>query len=279
LADDDGCMTIQAPAKVNLVLRILAKRPDGYHDIETLMVPVSLADSLDIEVGSGRGVDLKCDDPSLPTGAQNLVWRAVEVFQEFTRLEFHTQILLRKSIPHGAGLGGGSSDAAAVLRVLNELHRTRLSDDQLEALAATLGSDTPFFIRPCPKFCRGRGEIMRDTTGVPPANILLLKPPFPVSTAWAYKSWRSGGTVNASRQFHGPIELVNDFENTVFEKYLLLPTIKSWLLEQSEVASAMMSGSGSTLFAILHGNAGSLAQRAKDRFGPSLWTAETTLCS
>ena len=270
-------MTIQAPAKVNHVLRILAKRPDGFHEIETLMVPVSLADEIEIHVSKGEGIDLKCEQAGISSGPENLVWRAVEAFRDLTGLHFHTRIILRKNIPHGAGLGGGSSDAAAVLKALDQLHNTRLGETKLEALASSLGSDVPFFIRPCPKLCCGRGELMRAADEIPPAKLLLLKPPFPVSTGWAYQTWKPHLTANDGRQFHGKIELVNDFEQTVFQKFLLLPTMKSWLLEQEEVASAMMSGSGSTLFAILHGDAGSLAKRAEARFGPNLWTAETTL--
>ena len=271
-------MTIQAHAKVNLVLRILARRPDGYHDIETLMVPVSLADEIDIEVSKGSGIELKCDQPDIPTGPDNLVWRAVEAFQRHAGLGFHTRITLRKNIPHGAGLGGGSSDAAAVLKALDQLHNSRLSPQTLEGLAATFGSDTPFFIRSRPALCRGRGERMQNVDNIPPARILLLKPPFPVSTGWAYQAWHPLTLAGGARQFHGQIELVNDLEEPVFHKFLLLPAIKAWLLDQEEVAAAMMSGSGSTMFAILRGEAGPLAQRAKARFGPNLWTAETALC-
>ena len=119
---------------------------------------------------------------------------------------------------------------------------------------------------------------MRDADDIPPARILLLKPPFPVSTAWAYQAWDPRKPAGGARQFHGRIELVNDLEEPVFHKFLLLPAIKAWLLEQEEVSAAMMSGSGSTFFAILRGDAGPLAQRAKARFGPNLWTAETALC-
>lgn len=269
-------MTIQAPAKVNLVLRILARRTDGFHDIETLMAPISLADEIDIEVSEGSGIELTCDQPEIPTGPDNLVWRAVEAFQHHTKQGFHTRIVLRKRIPHGAGLGGGSSDAAAVLKALDQLHQTQLGLQTLEKLAATLGSDIPFFIRSRPALCRGRGELMRDADDVPPARILLLKPPFPVSTGWAYQAWNPEAHASGPRQFHGQIELVNDLEEPVFHKFLLLPAIKAWLLDQEEVAAAMMSGSGSTMFAILRDGAGSLAQRAKDRFGQNLWTAETT---
>ena len=271
-------MTIQAPAKVNLVLRILAKRPDGFHDIETLMVPVSLADEIEVDVSKGGGIELECDQVDIPAGPGNLVWRAVEVFQQHTALGFHTRIVLQKKIPHGAGLGGGSSDAAAVLKALDQLHKTRLGPQVLEELAATMGSDIPFFIRSRPALCRRRGELMRDADEILPARILLLKPPFPVSTGWAYQAWDQQAHAGGTRQFYGRIELVNDLEEPVFHKFLLLPAIKAWLLDQEEVAAAMMSGSGSTLFAILRGDAGPLARRAKARFGPNLWTCETVIC-
>ena len=270
-------MTIQAHAKVNLVLRILARRPDGYHDIETLMVPVSLADEIDIDVSSGSGIELECDQPEIPTGPDNLIWRAVEVFQSHTGLDFQTRIALRKNVPHGAGLGGGSSDAAAVLKALDQLHNTRLGPQVLEDLSAAMGSDIPFFIRSRPALCRGRGELMQGAAEIPPAKLLLLKPPFPVSTGWAYQAWSPHTPAATPRQFHGRIELANDLEEPVFSKHLLLPAMKAWLLEQDEVAAAMMTGSGSTFFAILRGDAGSLAERAKDRFGRNLWTSETTI--
>jgi 4-diphosphocytidyl-2-C-methyl-D-erythritol kinase len=112
---------------------------------------------------------------------------------------------------------------------------------------------------------------------IPPARILLLKPPFPVSTPWAYQAWSPRQTITAPRQFLGKVELINDLEGPVFQKFLLLPAIKGWLLEQEEVSAVMMSGSGSTLFAVLRGKAGQLAQRAKERFGQSLWTTEAAL--
>lgn len=271
-------MTIQAPAKVNLVLRILAKRPDGYHDIETLMAPVSLADELVVEVSEGDGVELTCDCPDIPCGPGNLVWRAADAYRQHAAIRFRAKITLRKMIPHGAGLGGGSSDAAAVLKALDQICGRRLGDRKLEAIAATLGSDVPFFVKSRPVWCRGRGEVLGDPVPLQGANILLLKPPFPVSTAWAYNAWQPCGHPRGPSQHLGGIELANDFEHPVFQKYLLLPTIKTWLLEQKEVSAALMSGSGSTLFAILHAKAGNLAQRAQEHFGQSLWTAETVLC-
>lgn len=274
-------MTIQAPAKVNLVLRILAKRHDGYHDIETLMAPISLADEIDISVSDGDGVDLQCDQADLPLGPENLAWRAVEVFRQETCLRFSARIFLRKRIPHGAGLGGGSSDAAAVLKALDRLLDTGLGSQKLESLAAKIGSDIPFFIRSQPALCRGRGELMQETAELPKTALLLLKPPFPVSTAWAYKAWglRQGANNDAGcrQQSYAGIDLINDLEEPVFQKYLLLPAMKAWLLDQDEVAAAMMSGSGSTIFAILHREAGTLARRATERFGSGLWTQDVII--
>lgn len=265
-------MTIQAPAKVNLALRILARREDGYHEIETLMVPVSLADEIEITVVAGQGIKMTCDAPDIPVGPDNLVWRAAETFQRQTGQTFSTTIALRKKIPHGAGLGGGSSNAAAVIKALNQIRKTGLSEKELEEMAATLGSDVPFFIRCHPAICRRRGEQIAPAPIIPPTNLLLLNPPFPISTAWAYQTWKPGKSPPG--QPFGSIELVNDLEIPVFKKYLLLPAIKEWLLAQKEVSAALMTGSGSTLFAILRQKGGSLAERAKAHFGTSHWISE-----
>ena len=122
------------------------------------------------------------------------------------------------------------------------------------------------------------GEVMQAADDIPPAKIRLLKPPCPVSTGWAYQAWDPRAPARGTRQFHGRIELANDLEGPVFNKFLLLPVIKAWLLEQDEVAAAVMSGSGSTMLAVLRGDAGALAQRANARFGANLWTRETALC-
>ncbi|MEI6279362.1 MAG: 4-(cytidine 5'-diphospho)-2-C-methyl-D-erythritol kinase [Verrucomicrobiae bacterium] len=265
-------MTIQAHAKVNLVLRVLGKRADGFHDIETLMVPVSLADELEVAVSQGSGIVLACDDPTVPADSSNLAWRAAEAFARQTGMEFQTNIVLRKRIPHGAGLGGGSSDAAAVLKALDALLETRLGERQLEEIASQLGSDIPFFIRNRPAWCRGRGDAMDDAPAPAPMHLLLLKPPFPVATRWAYQS-RTTNVPSLPWEL-GSLALTNDLEGPVFKKFLLLPVIKAWMIEQPEVEEALMSGSGSTLFAILRGEAGELTRRARKQFGETLWTSE-----
>src|SRR5688572_27105856 len=135
-------MQLFAPAKINLSFEIKGRRADGFHEIETLMAPISLSDRLTIEAGPSDGViEFSCDDPSLPAGDDNLVVRAVKVFREATKIPTGVKIVLEKKIPHGAGLGGGSSDAASTLLGLNELFEAGLRDDDLLKLAARLGSE------------------------------------------------------------------------------------------------------------------------------------------
>ena len=266
-------MTIDASAKVNLTLRILHKRPDGFHEIETLMAPISLADQIDIEIGDGEELNLTCSDPSIPTDSSNLVSRAVFAFSQHTGRQFSARIHLQKNIPHGAGLGGGSSDAASVLKALDALLQTRLSIGELESIASTLGSDIPFFIRSQPAICRGRGEMVEPFYDLSDADLLLIKPPFPIPTPWAYQAFAKAQKCSETfEQFHGSISLMNDLEAPVFEKYLVLPVLKSWILEQSGVSAAMMSGSGSTIFAILKTGAACLEEHLKSQFGDSFQT-------
>ena len=272
-------MKRSAPAKINLSLRVLGRREDGFHEIETLMVPLSLADELDIAwQASGPPIELVCSDPSLPTGPENLAYRAADLFRrEVAPTMAPVRITLTKRVPHGAGLGGGSSDAAAVLLALNTLSESGRTPAQLAVLAAELGSDVPFFVFQSAAICRGRGEIVEPVPFHEWLPLLLLKPPFPVPTPWAYKRWRDshplpGAPYEAQRFDWG--EMVNDLERPVFEKYLLLAEMKTWLLAQPEVAGALLSGSGSTVIALLrsHGDdAGPLAARARECFG-ELWT-------
>lgn len=265
-------MTIEAPAKVNLVLRLRGKRPDGFHEIETLMVPLTLADKLEVTTGDGEGVVLTCDDPSLPTDATNLAYRAAVAFSDATGRVFRTTIHLQKKIPSGAGLAGGSSDAAAVLVALNELLETHLAPEELERIASTLGSDIPFFVRGQAAWCHGRGEIIEPAPPLPRWKLLLLKPPFPVPTPWAYRAWAESAQVPANSVWHDGIELANDLELPVFSKYILLPVLKNWLTAQPGVVACMMSGSGSTLFAVVTSDASVLASRVREEFGETMWT-------
>src|SRR6266481_4940177 len=140
-----SAMQVLAPAKINLSLRILNRRADGFHEIETLIAPISLYDKIDIEK-QNRWIDFSCDDPTLSSGDDNLVVRAAKLFLERAQIKSGVSIKLHKKIPHGAGLGGGSSDAAATLRGLNELFKTKLSRQELAKLGTTIGSDVSFFL-------------------------------------------------------------------------------------------------------------------------------------
>jgi len=267
---------ILAPAKINLSLKILGKRDDGFHEIESLIAPVSLYDKLLIE-RQNRWIDLSCDDPTLSTGEDNLVVRAAQLFFEHAGVKGGVAIKLEKKIPQGAGLGGGSSDAAATLRGLNLLFETKLSQDDVSKLAAALGSDVSFFLNQSAALCKGRGEIVEPRVLGQPLSILLLKPGFAVPTSWAYSRWKDSkeipGVPYAPQKLYGQ-SLMNDLERPVFQKFVFLGQLKSWLLEQPEVAGALMSGSGSTVFAVLRpkATADDLANRAKtlDR---EIWTA------
>lgn len=264
-------MTIEAPAKVNLVLRVLGRRPDGYHDLETLMVPLALHDTLSVEAG-GDGIVVTCSDPEIPCDASNLAHKAANAFFRATGWPTGVRIHIEKRIPHGAGLGGGSSDAAAVLLALNELTGADLPVERLEEIAATFGSDIPFFVRGRAAWARGRGEVLEAAGELPAFPILLVKPPFPVSTAWAYRAWAAAPAAGETRRLPSELTLQNDLEPPVFSKYIVLPALLRWLEEQPEVEAAMMSGSGSTVFAVLRQSETDLAKRVQAEFGETFWT-------
>jgi len=271
-------MQILAPAKINVSLKILRRRDDGFHEIETLITPITLCDQIEIEKSdSSSEIEFHCDDPSVPAGDDNLIVRAARAFFAATKLKRAISIELKKKIPHGAGLGGGSSDAASTLLALNELFNTNLPRETLAKIAETVGSDVPFFIFKSAALCKGRGELVTPLRWKDKLSLLLLKPEFRVSTAWAYSHWRDSleipGVSYAAQEFAGQIFL-NDLECPVFHKFIFLAQLKMWLLKQREVGAAVMSGSGSTIFAVLRASADAdlLARRAKSELDPELWT-------
>lgn len=275
-------MEFRAPAKINLTLEVKRRRDDGFHEIESLVCPISLADKLEIEVRESGGLDFVCNDPTLPTDDTNLVVRAARLFCAARGIEPHLHIALMKRIPHGAGLGGGSSDAAATLAGLDQLLGAQLGIEALSAMAAELGSDVPLFLHHSASRVHGRGELVEPVAFPHALPLLLVKPPFGVPTPWAYRQWKDSreipGVRYAAQEFAWG-SLRNDLERPVFEKYLFLAALKGWLLEQPEVAGALMSGSGSTVFAVLREreSAPSLTARLLEEFGPDLWccAAET----
>ena len=264
-----------APAKVNLTLRVLGKRDDGFHALDSLMVPLDLADELIFE--KADNYSLVCDAPGVPVDETNLVTKAVRIFQELTGAPCHWTVTLKKSVPHGAGLGGGSSDAATAFLALNELEETGLSLEDLAEMSARIGSDIPFFIYQQPCVIGGKGDVVTpvDIPELKGLEILLLKPNFGVDTPEAYKRWSGAKPVDGvcyAAQSMPWGEIVNDLELPVFEKHRFLAEMKAWLIDQPEVTAAMMSGSGSTMMVFLeNAEAAALLKRARQDLDPTLW--------
>ena len=270
--------TYQAPAKINLSLRVQTKlREDGYHNVDILMASIDLYDQLDFH--NSRTTTLLCDTPGVPTDESNLVFKAIREFEKAYGRKAKQRITLTKRIPHGAGLGGGSSDAALTLLAVNEILGTNYDLAELSAMAAQLGSDVPYFLTPTICRCKGRGEIV---TPVPElagwsSPIVLLKPAFGVSTPSAYKgltcSRRLKG-VSYGPQKVDDITLVNELERPVFAKFPVLAHMKHWLLDQPGTRAALMSGSGSTMFALTETpeQARDIAARALQELDPTLFT-------
>lgn len=271
-----------APAKINLSLRVLSKRPDGYHEVDLLMARLDLEDEL--EFTPAPELELVCNDPTLPVDENNLVLRAVREFEKAYGRRVHCRISLTKRIPHGAGLGGGSSDAAATLVALNEMLGTQYDREELAAMAAAIGSDVPFFINPVISRCTGRGEIVTPEPKLADwqSPVVILKPAFGVSTPDAYKrlhdARRVKGLPYGIQKVRG-VGLMNDLERPVFAKFPVLGLLKSWLISKPGVRAAMMSGSGSALFALTDTpeQAQQIALQALDEFDPTLFTWQGTV--
>jgi 4-diphosphocytidyl-2-C-methyl-D-erythritol kinase len=262
-------MRIRAPAKVNLSLRVVGKRRDGYHLIDTIMAPVSLYDEIVIErARPGANLSVACDDPQIPSGEKNLAYKAAALLLGKDAAKYPVAIHIKKRIPAGAGLGGGSSDAAAVLVGVNRLLRLKKNRRQLLRLAAKIGADVPFFIVGRPARARGIGERLTPLKSPGRLWLVIAYPGFPVSTAWAYRSLSFKLTKNIEKtslnSFVRPlrgsaIELVNDLEKPVFRRYPKVARLKRKLAGEG-AAGTLMSGSGSSVFGIF--SSGDKARRA-----------------
>jgi 4-diphosphocytidyl-2-C-methyl-D-erythritol kinase len=271
-----------SPAKINLSLRILGKRPDGFHEVETLMAPLDFGDYVEVKIRREPGVNIRCETPDIPLGPENLVWKALAAFAEASATPLAYNVRLEKDIPAGAGLGGGSSNAATALVSANRLNGSPLELAELIQVAGTIGSDVAFFCAESWAWCRGRGELIEPCEAPGRYRVLLLKPPFPVSTPWAYKNWAATAHLpSPEAQLLDDLALVNDLERPVFAKYLILNHMKSWLRARPGVAAAMMSGSGSTMFAILRptlteAEVTELLSAAREEFGTETWMQVAT---
>ncbi|MEN8188589.1 MAG: 4-(cytidine 5'-diphospho)-2-C-methyl-D-erythritol kinase [Thermodesulfobacteriota bacterium] len=254
-------MELLAPAKINLVLKILARRDNGYHDLFTVMQKVDLCDRLLLEPSPEPGIKLFCPDSDLPEDDSNLVFRAALRFFEL-RPELAGQgvrITLEKKIPVGAGLGGGSSDCAATLTGLNRLFGSKISLQRLLQLGEKLGADVPFFIAPYPAVrAEGIGELMTPVAPLEYCRVVLVNPGIHVSTAWVYQNYRLTNPAlediltdfeknDCNQLLSGPLE--NDLEQVTAGRFEEIDEIKKSLLETGALA-VLMSGSGPTVFGL-----------------------------
>jgi 4-diphosphocytidyl-2-C-methyl-D-erythritol kinase len=260
----DTSLTVHAPAKINLILRILDRRPDGYHNLWSVMHTVGLTDDVGIKVTPRLpGIRLSCDMEGLSSDQTNLVSKAAAAVLDHARLSVGIDLDLRKRIPMGAGLGGGSSDAAATILGLNQLLKLGWSTAKMAEVGQALGSDVAFFLfAPCAIVC-GRGETVRPVTVEGSRWIVLVKPPFGVETKWAYQELAAVRTaVRPLSEQHAAMDrrnrftwsdltaaVENDFEAPVFAKHPLLRHIRRTLLDLG-ARIALLSGSGATVFGI-----------------------------
>jgi 4-diphosphocytidyl-2-C-methyl-D-erythritol kinase len=281
----------KSPCKVNLILNILGKRADGFHELETVMQPVNVCDELTFE-RAGTGLQLSCSSPDLPVDAKNLVHRAATAFLAVVKITDGIRINLQKNLPLAGGIGGGSANAAVALTALNELFGSPLPPEKLHELAAALGSDIPFFLYDRPALATGRGEIIRPLESFPALRgraFFLAHPGFGISTPWSYQKLARfpaalNGKAGRAMELISKLEtsdlraaadgFYNSLEAPAFEKFPALALYQEFLRENGAEVS-LMSGSGSTTFAITENLAAaeSLREKFKSQFGNQGWTA------
>ena len=281
----------KSPCKVNLLLNILGKRADGFHELETVMQPVNVCDGMTFE-RAGAGLQLTCSHPELPTDAKNLVHRAATSFLAAAKISDGVRIHLQKNLPLAGGIGGGSANAAVTFTALNELFGSPLPVEKLHALAAALGSDVPFFLYHQPAFATGRGEKVRLLENFPALRgkaFFLVHPGFGISTLWSYqnlarfpdalngKPGRAADLTAKLQTDNWPAAaggFYNSLEAPAFDKFPVLSLFQEFLRAQGALVS-LMSGSGSTTFAIAENLAAAenLAEKFKAQFGGHGWMA------
>ncbi|HEX3033638.1 MAG TPA: 4-(cytidine 5'-diphospho)-2-C-methyl-D-erythritol kinase [Thermodesulfobacteriota bacterium] len=269
-------ITFLSPAKVNLTLEVLGKRPDGYHEIESIIQPINLFDKVKINLEGGEGIEIESKGLEIPKGEGNLAWRAASLFLKKSGLKFSVKISIEKKIPIGAGLGGGSSNAAAVLVGMNRLTK-KFGEDGLINLSPTLGADAPFFIHSRSALVRGIGEKLTLIRNFPLFHYVLLNPGFEVSTKRIYELWdemkdrelaTEGKEITEKDYLHkgsmdsaaksesiislfrkGNFPLRNDLEEPALSLYPGIRSLKERLCSL-EAEAVSMTGSGPTVFGV-----------------------------
>lgn len=283
---------IEAPAKINLFLHVVGRRSYGYHDVETLMQKIDLHDTVHLQAAA-ENITLACTDHSLPTDRNNLAFQAAQIFFDTLSMPQGVEIILEKKIPVAAGLGGGSSDAAAVLVGLNQLYGTKLSGEQLVNLARPLGADVPFFV--CNKsvaWATGIGDHLEEVAIRLKYWTVLVNPGFSVATKWVYQNFALTSKGNPYILGRGKkdikkvsiivqgknIPLYNDLETVTIAEYPVLHAIKQDFLSMG-ARDSLMSGSGPTVFGLFDDKADAVAcaDQFKKKFGKNVFL--TKFCS
>jgi 4-diphosphocytidyl-2-C-methyl-D-erythritol kinase len=249
-------ITLKAPAKVNYLLDVIRRRPDGYHDLRMVMQRVNLCDEITITLTETPEISVTCGKNGVPDGPGNIAWKAARALLDLDSLKRGAEISIIKNIPVAAGLGGGSSDAASVLMGMNELLQLGLSDQNLMEIGVALGADVPFFIFKKTALAERIGEALTPMPELPAAWILLVNPGVHVSTAWVYKNLQltNGGELNTLPVSYRDLNEVcsifaNDLESVTVPAFPVIAEIKNTLLQHGALG-AMMSGSGPTVFGL-----------------------------
>ena len=278
-------ITLKTPAKINLCLSVLGRRTDGYHDVEMLMQMVGLYDEVTV-AAQGTGIRFSCDSEAIPPGEDNIAWKAAHALLKRAGSGAGLSISIRKAIPVAAGLGGGSSDAAAVLAAANVVLGTGFNREELAGIGAKLGMDVPFFFYGPTALAQGRGEQLTELPPMPKMQILLVNPGFETSTAWVYKNLnlRLTKKVDCNKILRLTVRniatgLHNDLETVTAAAHPVIHTIRQSLLEQG-ASGVLMSGSGPTVFGIFETGTGctTAAENLSNR-GWKLFPTETLVAS
>lgn len=249
-------LTLKAPAKINYLLDVIRRRPDGYHDLRMVMQRINLCDDITITLTDTPEITVTCGKNGIPDGPGNIAWKAARALFDLAVSGQGASIAITKNIPVAAGLGGGSSDAASVLMGMNELLGLGLSDQMLMDIGLKLGADIPFFVFKKTALAEGVGEQLTAMPTMPPAWVVLVNPGVHVSTAWVYRNLQLTNRAELTKlaNFYGSIEdicsiLSNDLETVTIPAFPVIADIKATLLRLGALG-AMMSGSGPTVFGL-----------------------------
>ena len=249
---------IRTPAKINTLLKVTGRRPNGYHELVSIMIPVEIFDLLEFEILQEKAIWIQSTGYHVPNDEKNLVHRAARSFLSRTGISHGVSIRLEKNIPVAAGLGGGSSDAAATLLMLNRVNSMPLTESDLHEIAVELGADVPFFLNCMPSLATGIGEIIEPLEGWPEFWYVIVTPPISISTMWVYQNLKLELTTKSSdciltnfrsETFKVANVLENDLENVTCAKFPIINTLKK-LLVDAGAEGAMMSGSGPSVFGL-----------------------------